>query len=51
VAKKQPVAMQPVVDPFLIGAKIRNRRFDFHDDDFAITAERHEIGAPAGRQR
>ena len=45
--EKQPVAMQAVVRPFLIGAKIRYRRFDLHNDDFAVAAERHEIGAPA----
>jgi hypothetical protein len=29
--KEQPVAMQPVVHPFLIGAEIRNRRLDLDD--------------------
>ena len=43
--------MQPVIHPFLVGAQIGDRRFDFHDDDFAVAAERHQIGAPAGRQR
>ena len=49
--EEQPVAMQPVVHPFLVGAEIRDRRLDLDDPDFAVGAERHEIGAPAGRQR
>ena len=49
--EEQPVAMQPVVDPFLVGAKIGDRRLDLDDPDFAVAAERHQVGAPARRQR
>jgi hypothetical protein len=43
--------MQPVVDPFLVGAEIGDRRFDLDDEDFSAAAEGDEIGAAAGRQR
>ena len=49
--EEQPVAVQPIVHPFLVGAKIRDRRLDLDDPDFAGGAERRQIGAPAGRQR
>ena len=49
--EEQPVAVQPVVHPFLVGAEIGDRGLDLDDPDFAVAAERHEIGAPAGRQR
>ena len=49
--EEQPVAMQPVVGPFLVGAEIGDRGFDFDDDDLAVAAERDQIGAPARRQR
>ena len=49
--EEQPVAVQPVVGPFLIGAEIGHRRFDFDNDDLAVAAERHQVGAPARRQR
>jgi hypothetical protein len=43
--------MQPVIDPLLIGAQIRNRGLDLDDPHLPVAAERHQIGAPAGRQR
>ena len=46
--EEQPVAMQPVVDPFLVGAEIGDRRFDFDDEDFSAAAKGDEIGAAAG---
>jgi CheY-like chemotaxis protein len=49
--EKQPIAMQPVFDPLLVGAKVRNGRFDLDDPHFAAGVERHQIGAPARRQR
>ena len=49
--EEQPVAMQPVLHPFLVGAKIGHRGFYFDNDDFTVAAERDQIGAPAGRQR
>jgi hypothetical protein len=49
--EEQPVAMQPVIDPPLVGAQIRDRRFDLDDPNLAVGAERHQIGAPAGWQR
>ena len=49
--KEQPVAVHPVVHPFLVGAEIRDRGLDLDDPDFAVGAERHEIGAAARRQR
>ena len=49
--KEQPVAMQAVVRPFLVGAKIGDRRFDLHDQNFAAAAERDKVGATARRQR
>lgn len=38
------VAMAPIVAPFLVGAKIGDRRFDFDDVDRAIFSEGHDIG-------
>ena len=49
--EEQPVAMGPVILPFLVGAKIGDRGFDLDDPDFAAGIERHQIGAAAGRQR
>jgi hypothetical protein len=49
--EEQPVAMQFVVHPLLVGAEIGHRRLDLDNQDFAVAAERDEIGAPAGRQR
>ena len=46
--EEQPVAMQPVVLPFLIGAEIGDRGFDLDDPDFAGGIEGHQIGAAAG---
>ncbi len=33
--EEQPVAVQPVVLPFLVGAKVGDRRFDLDDPEFA----------------
>ena len=44
--EKQPVAVQPIVDPFLIGTKIGNRRLDLHDPQFPVAPECHQVGAP-----
>ena len=49
--EEQPVAVHPVVHPFLIGAEIRHRGLDLDNPDFAVGAERHEVGAAARRQR
>ena len=49
--EEQPVAVQPIVDPFLVGAEIGDRRFDLDDPDLAAGAERHQVGAPAGGER
>jgi len=43
--------VQPVVRPFLVGAKIGDRGFYFNNNDFAVAAERDEIGAASRRQR
>ena len=45
--EEQPVAMQPVVLPFLIGAQILDRLLDFNDPDVAPGVHRHQIGAPS----
>ena len=45
--EEQPVTMQPILHPFLVGTKIGHRGFDFDDDDFTVAAERNQIGAPA----
>ena len=47
--KEQPVAVQPVFHPLLIGAEIGDRRLDLNNDDFAVAAKRHQIGATARR--
>jgi hypothetical protein len=49
--EKQPIAMQPIIEPLLVGTKVGNRRLDLDDPQFAVGAEGHEIGAPARRQR
>src|SRR5215467_1760166 len=49
--EEQAIAMHPVVAPFLIGAKILDRGFDLHDPDFAVAAERHNVGPASGKQR
>src|SRR5882672_7788459 len=49
--EEQPVAMGAVVLPFVIGAEILHRRFDLDDPDLAALVQRHQIGAPARRQR
>ena len=46
--EEQPVAVQPVVDPFLVGAEIGDRRLDLDDPDFAA-ARRAPPGRRAGR--
>jgi hypothetical protein len=46
--EKQPVAMQPIIEPLLVGTKVGNRRLDLDDPQFAVGAKRYEIGAPAG---
>ncbi len=48
--EEQPVAMRPVVLPFLIDAQILDRRLDFNNPDVAARIHRHQIGAPARRQ-
>ncbi len=50
-SEKQPVAMRSVFRPFLVGAQILDRRFDLDDPDIAALVQRHQIGAPPGRQR
>ena len=42
--EEQPIAMPPIIHPFLIGAEVGNRRFYLHDDDFTVTAERDQVG-------
>ena len=49
--EEQPVAVHPVVHPFLVGAEIRDRGLDLDDPDFAVGAQRHEVGAAARSQR
>ncbi len=46
--EEQPVAMQPVFHPFLIGAEIGDRRFDLDNENLAVAARRDQIGAAAG---
>ena len=45
--EEQPVAMCPLLLPFLVGAQILDRGFDLHDPDLATLVQRHQIGAPA----
>ena len=49
--EEQAIAVQAVVAPFLVGAKILDRRLDLDDPDLSVTAERHQIGAAAGKKR
>ena len=49
--EEQPVAVHPIVHPFLVGAEIRHRGLDLDDPDFAVAAERHQIGAAARGER
>ena len=49
--EQQPIAMRPVVFPFLIGAQILDRGFDFDNPDVAARVQRHQVGAPPRRQR
>src|SRR5262245_6821560 len=50
-SEEQPVAMGPVVLPFVIGAQIFDRRLDLDDPDLAALVQRHQIGATSRRQR
>src|SRR5262249_20699774 len=34
--EKQPVAMQAIIEPLLVGAKVRDRRLDLDDPQFAV---------------
>ena len=45
--EEQPIAVPPIIHPFLIGAEVGNRRFYLHDDDFTVTAERDQVGPAA----
>src|SRR5262245_25330922 len=47
----EPVAMQPVVGPFLVDAEILDRRLDLDDPELAVVAQRHQVGAAAGGER
>jgi hypothetical protein len=49
--EEQPVAMQPIIDPFPIGAEIRHRRLDLDNPDFSVGAECDQVGTPTGRER
>src|SRR5262249_49336348 len=49
--EEQPVAMQAVVHPFRVGAKVGDRGLDLDDPERAVSTERHQIGAPPRRQR
>ena len=42
--EEQPIAVPPIIHPFLIGAEVGDRRFYLYDDDFAVTAERDQVG-------
>jgi len=35
----------------LVGAEVRDRRFDFDNPDFAVATKRHQIRAPARSER
>ena len=48
--KEQPVAMHPVVLPFLVGAQIFHRRLDLDDPDVAALVQGDQVGAPSRRQ-
>src|ERR1041385_2647067 len=48
--KEQPVAMEAIVHPFLVGAKVLDRGLDLDDPDVAGAIQRHQIGAPPGWQ-
>jgi hypothetical protein len=48
--EEQPIAMPPVIHPFLIGPEIGHRGFYLDNDDFTVAAKRDEVGASARRQ-
>ena len=43
--------MQPVERPLAVHSEILDRGFHLHDQDRAVVAERHHVGAPARAQR
>ena len=49
--EKQAIAVQAIIRPFPVGAEILDRRLDLDDPDFAVAAERDQIGAPPGCER
>ena len=48
--EEEAVAVEPVVGPLTVDAKILDRRLDLDDPDVALPRQRDEVGTPPGRQ-
>src|SRR3954451_9687245 len=49
--EEQPVAMETIVHPFLVGAEVLDRGLDLDDPDIARAVQRYQVSAPARGQR